>query len=62
MIKILGFVIAKQSEIDLIEIKNYHNGHEDGINDTLNDIGAKHPQIRISPRTGLPVRKYTKRK
>ena len=62
MIKILGFVIARQSEINIIELSQYHAGYEDGTNDVLNDMNLKLSQVRISPRTGLPVRKYTKRK
>jgi hypothetical protein len=53
MINILGFVIAKQSEINIIKLSQYHEGYEDGTNDALNDINLKQSQVRISPSTGL---------
>ena len=62
MFKFLGIVIASKSELIKRELSQYHEGYEDGTNDTLNDMNLKLSQVRISPRTGLPVRKYTKRK
>ena len=58
MIKILGFVIAKQSEIEACYLNHYKHGYEIGYDDAI----YKQSKIRISPRTGLPVRKYNKRK
>ena len=56
MIKILGFVIARQSELIHREESIYKMGEAEGLSNAL------YRTRRISPRTGLPVRKYNKRK
>jgi len=55
MIKILGFVIARESEIEDIADYAWCDGFDSKAKQQKN-------KIRISPRTGLPVRKYNKRK
>ena len=58
MINILGFVIARESEITKLDEQSYKSGYEIGYDDAV----YKQSKIRISPITGKPVRKYTKRK
>jgi hypothetical protein len=56
MINILGFVIARQSELIHREELIYKMGEAEGVSNAL------YRTRRISPRTGLPVRKYNKSK
>jgi hypothetical protein len=55
MINILGIVIAKRSELTNREDYFFNEGYHVGKQSVKSSK-------RISPRTGLPVRKYTKRK
>jgi hypothetical protein len=56
MMNFLGLVIARQSELIKREELIYKAGEAEGLSNAL------YRTRRISPRTGLPVRKYTKRK
>jgi len=56
MMNILGLVIARQSELIKREEYFYNEGYNEG------KITVMLQNKRISPRIGLPVRKYNKRK
>jgi hypothetical protein len=56
MIRILGFVVARESELIKREEYFYNEGYNEG------KITVMLQNKRISPRTGLPVRKYNKSK
>jgi hypothetical protein len=56
MFTFLGIVIARKSELIKREGSMYKMGESQGL------ASALYNTRRISPRTGLPVRKYTKRK
>jgi hypothetical protein len=57
MIKILGFVVARESEMGEIKGRAWSDGYGFAYK-----VNQQKQNVRISPRTGLPVRKYNKRK
>ena len=59
MFKFLGIVVVKESEFRNIKAESWKSGFEEGH---FQVSPFKDTPQRISPRTGLPVRKYTKRK
>ena len=61
MINILGIVIARKSEIEKLKENSRCQGYTTG-KESAYKIARISTFTRISPRTGLPVRKYNKRK